>query len=315
MLVSIVIPIYNAETYLKICLERLMALEMNDVEFICVDDGSSDNSFNLCKMYSERDCRIKVIKQKNSGVSCARNTGLKNSTGKYVAFVDADDWILPGYDKMLDKLRTLDCDLICFDYEYWYSENKVDVCSRGYSSCKVSENEILQKLLSGKSNNVWSNIYRRKIIEEKNIRFPGNITIGEDYFFNLKYFCEIKNIFYINEALYCYNLSNQSSAMHKISTSRIQDYMVIFDEIESMCRKKNLDFTFDYNYYLDEIFFNLFNSITVDKDLHKKFQNSKLKQEIAKYPYREIRRVVKKEMIVHGIYMISFVRKIIRKMK
>ena len=97
MLISIIIPVYNVELDLEKCLESIINQTYKNIEIILIDDGSTDNSGKICDIYAEKDCRIELLKQENSGVCSARNLGISKATGEYVTFVDADDWIEEDY--------------------------------------------------------------------------------------------------------------------------------------------------------------------------------------------------------------------------
>ena len=109
-LVSIIVPIYNAQNYLNRCLDSLLAQTLEDIEIILINDGSKDDSLAICRAYEEKDSRIIVIDQKNAGVSAARNAGLDRASGQYVGFVDPDDWVEPDmYALMYEKTHSLGC--------------------------------------------------------------------------------------------------------------------------------------------------------------------------------------------------------------
>lgn len=108
MFLSIVVPVYNVETYLKRCLESILACKLTDYEVILVNDGSTDNSFNICLDFEKRYSEIKVINQKNGGLSNARNSGLKEAKGTYIAFIDSDDYIISeNFSRVIEKLKNI----------------------------------------------------------------------------------------------------------------------------------------------------------------------------------------------------------------
>lgn len=112
MKVSIIVPVYNTEAYLERCLKSLVNQTLKDIEIICIDDGSKDNSVAILKKYSQLDKRIKIIEQENLGVSVARNNGLKLATGEYIGFVDSNDWIdLDFYEKLYNAAKKYDADI------------------------------------------------------------------------------------------------------------------------------------------------------------------------------------------------------------
>ena len=117
-LISVIVPVYNVEKYIKKCLDSIIYQTYKNIEIILVDDGSTDNSGIICDVYKERDKRIKVIHKKNNGVSAARNTGIENANGKWISFVDSDDWIDKNYFEILiSKIynNDIDCILCCYN--------------------------------------------------------------------------------------------------------------------------------------------------------------------------------------------------------
>ena len=124
-LISVIIPVYNVEKYLHRCLDSVIAQTYQNIEIICVDDGSIDESGRICNQYAVRDARIKVIHQENQGLSAARNRGLDAAEGEYIAFVDSDDYILEDmYKKMLDKLLNYNVDLCVCQWQYEFSDGR-----------------------------------------------------------------------------------------------------------------------------------------------------------------------------------------------
>ncbi len=115
--VSIIIPVYNVEKYLQRCLDSVVNQTLKDIEIICVNDGSTDNSAIILEEFSKKDERIKIVNQKNGGLSRARNTGLEHSNGDYIGFLDSDDWIdLDYYEKLHDAAERNNCDIAFADF-------------------------------------------------------------------------------------------------------------------------------------------------------------------------------------------------------
>lgn len=118
-LITVIVPVYNVEKYLRRCLDSIIGQTYQNLEILCIDDGSIDNSGEICEQYAARDARIKVIHQENQGLSTARNRGLDAAEGEYIAFVDSDDYILEDmYKKMLAKLLDYNVDLCVCQWQY-----------------------------------------------------------------------------------------------------------------------------------------------------------------------------------------------------
>lgn len=183
-LVSVVVPIYNSERYIYECLSSILRQSYNKIEVIIIDDGSTDNSYELCKKISLRDSRVKIYRQKNLGVSAARNNGILHSNGKYVMFVDSDDWLDPNFlQNILDD-----------EYDLDVSTNKKNII------CKAMpiENDIQNYCFSKEMYKFFlgpvCKIYRMDIIKRENIAFRTDMNFGEDTMFNIDYLRYAKKV-------------------------------------------------------------------------------------------------------------------------
>lgn len=190
-MVSIIVPVYNAQNSLERCLMSIIRQGYQQWELILVDDGSQDDSLEICKRYSNMDSRIQVIHTDNCGVSSARNTGMENAQGEYIVFVDSDDMIHPDF---LSECLSNKEDLIVTNY---IKPSKID--SLHY---KEDHPELIFQQRGVRT--VWGKVFVRKIIEEHHIRFDTNIRYGEDTIFVLQYCLHIKTIAYVFQHLYEY---------------------------------------------------------------------------------------------------------------
>lgn len=182
---SVIIPVYNVEKNIKRCVESVLAQSFEDFELILVDDGSSDNSGELCEKYATQDERIIVIHQKNQGVSVARNEGLKKATGKYVVFIDSDDFVKKD---LLYNLNQSDTDLVLVGFSDFY-DNKVtkNILSANEHWEINSDEGILKFLKTSGAVFVWGKRYKKSIIDENNIKFRDDMKFSEDIIFNNDY--------------------------------------------------------------------------------------------------------------------------------
>ena len=209
-LISVIIPVYNSIRYLDACVASILKFQDIDLECILVDDGSTDGSGALCDRIAQSDNRVSVIHQFNSGVSIARNNGIKRATGTYLYFLDSDDIC---YITDLDFLYS-NYDLIIGQYAIGQEENH-------YIAHSVESPEILEiRFLKDQLKIcIGSFIIRRDIIIDNNIHFPNDIKYGEDQEFILKSISESKNIIQTKKT-FCLYRSNLSSAMYKITLTR-----------------------------------------------------------------------------------------------
>lgn len=149
--VSIIVPIYNGELYIKKCIESLLEQTLQNIEIILIDDGSTDNSKEIIDSYSKLDKRIKSIFQKNSGPSTARNIGIKNATGEYITFVDADDWVnKETYSELYDRASENNVDVAFCALYYEYPD---DITKNFISNYPIKSNVILNVSVNSSSQN------------------------------------------------------------------------------------------------------------------------------------------------------------------
>lgn len=169
-MISVIVPVYNVEPYLRKCLDSILAQTYRDLEILIIDDGSTDGSGRICDEYGEKDNRIKVFHTENKGLSCARNFGLDNANGDWIGFVDSDDWIEPDmYEVLIKRAEETGADVVECGYiiEYVKKQKKCSVTQKIIPSA-----ESIDALINGKiQTRVWNKIYRGKLFAE--IRFPN----------------------------------------------------------------------------------------------------------------------------------------------
>lgn len=215
--VSIIVPVYQVENYIRQCVDSILAQTFTDFELILVDDGSKDQSEQICDEYAEMDKRVKVIHQKNSGAAAARNNGISYADGRYLCFVDADDWI---EDTMIEKcvfhMKEYDADVLRHGHtmELWkdgkcVNEQKKNAPNFSKSLTHKQITEEMEKFWISCSNYVWNYFFKKEAIGQ--IRFP-EIKISEDHIFVLKVLENCKKICFLSEECYHYCMRMGSSA-------------------------------------------------------------------------------------------------------
>lgn len=200
---SIIVPVYNVERYISRCIDSILKQTIQDFELILIDDGSPDNSGNICDEYAQLDNRIVVVHQENKGVSAARNKGLDIAKGKYIVFVDSDDEVTSDYLECMDNS---DADLVISGVKKIGSNGKVQHCL-AYSTLYINdiENSTISKMISDKSINfIYAKRYKKKIIDLENISFPNDMELAEDTLFCAKYTCACQTIEYVDAVSYVY---------------------------------------------------------------------------------------------------------------
>lgn len=184
--VSIIVPVYNAEKYLRECVESVLCQTLSDIELILVDDGSTDSSPTLCDQYAAQDRRVKVIHKPNGRAASARNAGLRAASGEYVAFVDADDWISPDmYEKMLQTNADVTlCDYVRFQGEKLFPFTQPNVAAGFYNKAQIREKIYPHLVMDGIEYPItisnWALLIRREIIVKNRLSYREDIRISED---------------------------------------------------------------------------------------------------------------------------------------
>ena len=226
-MVSIIVPVYNAQNCLDRCLMSIIRQSDPQWELILVDDGSQDDSLAICKGYSDKDSRIRVIHTENFGVSSARNTGIENAHGEYITFVDADDMIHPNF---LSECLSNKEDLIVTNYKKPW---KID--SLHY---KEDHPELVFQQRGVRP--VWGKVFVRKIIEDHHIRFDTNVRYAEDTIFVLQYCFHIKTIAYVFQHFYVYeNPPYYAVFKYKTTLDEFLNILSILQELTLRLRAKS----------------------------------------------------------------------------
>ncbi len=205
--VSVIIPVYNVEPWLAECLDSLINQTYENIEIICVNDGSKDKSLDILKEYQQKDGRIVVIDQKNQGASAARNAGIRASTGNYITFVDSDDYVdLSTYELCMNKISETGADVLEFDYIYFPNRDN----NRAIST-KVYKNNSFAAITNNDYNNfIWNKVYKRSLIVDNGIYFREDVSYCEDDLFILMLYPKANNIVPLSQKLYYYRQRENS---------------------------------------------------------------------------------------------------------
>ncbi|HFI0525472.1 TPA: glycosyltransferase [Streptococcus suis] len=227
-LVSIIIPIYNVENYLEQCIISVVHQTYKNLEIILVNDGSPDNSFEICKQWKRKDSRIKLINKDNGGLSDARNCGLRVASGELVLFVDSDDWIsINMVENMVNKMIQNDVDLVVCDFIRAFPDGFMEKNNKqDFPPKVVSVEEFLKLVLEDKvlTNHAWRRLYKKKYIP-KDV-FPKNRNF-EDIFSTPKFVENMSKVLIVNDAYYFYRV-NDSSIVNNLNYKNVKDH---FDAI------------------------------------------------------------------------------------
>lgn len=221
-LVSIIVPVYNAEEYLAECIESVINQKYKNIEVILIDDGSKDRSLNICNNYKKMDDRITVISQPNKGVSAARNTGIEYSKGDYIIFVDSDDFVTDSYcDDLLEVIKDNESvGMVVQGFCRLYSDNHKEKISYRINDGIYNYEEFMKSIIDDGSFSGFTLqsscgiLYRKDIIEENHIRFREAVKFNEDGLFSTEYFFASKKNVYINFSIadYFYRVNYDSAS-------------------------------------------------------------------------------------------------------
>ena len=240
--VSVIVPIYNTAVYLKQCIESILKQTIKSFELILIDDGSSDNSLEICKSY-QGDTRVKVLQKPRGGVSSARNLGLDHANGKYIVFVDSDDYIGENYlfDLIKNGEEKRGDTLVCSAYQSFTTEKIND---------RVTPTDFSVDVVSGMTKEqfryfvfeyaifgVYCKLYRNDIIKNNHIRFNERLQTAEDFEFNMQYQKHIEQICHIQSVQYYYRLGHKVLKNSFITQSSIESVHVMTHEIICFAKK------------------------------------------------------------------------------
>lgn len=216
--VSVLVPIYNVEKYLRQCLDSLVAQTLEDIEIICINDGSTDNSLQIIEEYASKDSRIKIINKTNSGYGASMNMGLAQASGKYVGIVESDDYVKENmFEELYNLASEKDLDIAKSDYYYYYSKDnisrhsgRIPLKNVGKVFCVKDDVDILRIWPA-----IWSSVYKNEFLKENNIKFletPG--ASYQDTSFAFKTLACAKKIWFTSKAYLYYRQDNENSSIN-----------------------------------------------------------------------------------------------------
>ena len=190
-MVSIIVPVYNAEQYLRRCVDSILNQEYTDFEVFLVNDGSTDSSGDICEEYGNKDTRVNVIQKENTGVSDSRNLALDRARGKYLQFLDSDDWITPDATRLFVRAaEEYGCDMVISDFYRVVGERlspKGDIEEEGVLTQEEFAAHMMENPADFYYGVLWNKLYRWDMVEEDSLRRDTNIIWCEDFLFNLDY--------------------------------------------------------------------------------------------------------------------------------
>lgn len=319
--VSVIVPVYNVEKYLPACLDSLINQTLKDIEIICINDGSKDGSLDILQNYAQKDKRIKVIDQKNQGVSVARNSGLAIAKGQYLAFCDGDDFFETKLlEKAYKKITEKKTDVLIFGTNEVNPDGNKNVrwdmpLLQDFSDGKFSTTEM--NLFIHLLHSLWDKLYRTDFIKKNNILFPTKIKVAEDNIFVLETYLKHATYAFLPECLYNYRVGREGSATTN-SKDCIINQINAFKRLETSKIYQNQDMSTKrvvINQFLDGCIWLLNQSEKINKKHYltqiKKFvrylESQYSKNEIKKMPnYGKLRKIFKeKNSLLENIFSLK----------
>ncbi len=228
-MISIIVPIYNTERYLDRCIRAILNSTYRDFELLLINDGSEDNSGEVCKKYLKKHSQIRYYEQKHKGVSAARNRGIEECHGEWIIFVDSDDAISCDFLDTIAKQEYQEYDLLIFDYALLKDVTSVHTVFQSLGKQAYEKEEMIfliestlyssQLVKTGRTSlrSSWAEAYKSSIINQYSLRFSTELAIAEDTLFNIEYLLKIKSCLYLQKKVYFFEL-RPNSATHGFYT-------------------------------------------------------------------------------------------------
>ncbi len=313
-MVSVIVPVYKVEPYLRQCVESILAQTYTDFELILVDDGSPDNCGAICDEYAQKDSRVRVVHQKNGGLSAARNAGLDIAKGEYVIFIDSDDYIAPNLvETAMAEMQTgVEC--VCFNYSV-VTESNTKIAEQmilediDLRTAEKKERFIYNLLMHRIGWEAWNKLFLREAIERNKIRFDPQIKYAEDQLFSVCYFMCATKVKSVPDSLYFY-VKREGSIMSEHSA--INNVAIISDlsqRLFEFCRQqKNCEWAVEK--------FALINYLIIGNELRKLVLNLNMNRrqirteimckvdniEFVMEQFKQLKKCRKKLAELHGKY-------------
>ncbi len=282
--VSVIVAIYNVETYLKKCVDSIISQKYKEIEIILVNDGSSDDSELICEKYQKIDKRIKVINQSNKGLVAARQEGAKIATGEYVLFVDGDDWIEEDMiHKMIEPIiKNKNIDMVVCNFSYDYKQYSVQnnwKISKGLYKKQKIEEEIVPNLIYPRivPSSVCCKLIRKKIVDDNIYRINRNIEIGEDTIMTTLSVLDCRNMYLLDsKPLYHYR-QNENSMTKKYKKEYFAKTLTLVDNLKTEVSKKKRE---DVNKQINQLLVT-FGFLAIENEYISKYNSVRERKRIS----------------------------------
>lgn len=297
MKISVIVPIYKSEKYLRRCVDSILNQTYTDLEVILVNDGSPDSCPQICEAYRREDSRVIVLHQKNAGVSAARNTGLDRASGEYITFVDSDDYIEPYmYSKMVRIIKQYDCDIVMCDcvkefsnYSESYTHNirsgfydKSHLLKEYYPHLLIMDNMEYPATISN-----WLLLFRNNK-SFSNIRYIEGVRYSEDWLFGACLLKQASSFYYMKNQNFYHYFMNDQSATHKYVDDKWHDYEILYFKMTEYFKDTDYDFSEQLNKVLLFLIYNAVGEILSTQKLNSVEKVKKAKKILSEEYVREM---------------------------
>lgn len=298
-MISVIIPVYNVENYLHVCLNSVLKQTYGDFEVICVDDASTDSSLEILEYFTQKDSRIKILKNdSNMGPGVSRNRGLDVAQGKYVSFLDGDDWLSPNaFEILVEKAEADNFDVLIFKNIVYYDEPK-DFGMELYYDMEYMdkfENKVFNHFdldkskLFSISNAVWNKFYLKSFLDDNDIRFPIENLIFEDNPFFYKVLTSAKRISLIDK--YLHNRRRRPGSITTLNNERLFNYIdITFKVLDVFLEDEEV-----YEYYKKEVLTYIFSTVFIGK-------YNQIEDQFKEEFYKRVQEAYKGYMKKYGLY-------------
>lgn len=313
-LISIIIPVYNVEKYIDRCLSSVINQIYKNIEIIVVNDGSTDNSENICKKYAEEDKRIVLTNQSNKGLSAARNAGLEAAKGKYVMFVDSDDYVEENYVfHPYHKLIETDSDIVEFNYRVCYKNGEKEILINDHEFT-VYGIDILRYNLQGRiSDRSWNKLYKKELFNE--IKFPEG-EIYEEVGTTFLLLKQARSYAFIPDVFYNYRSRNGSIAHDDEKYLNEQLYQQVKNKYEFLRDLNGIEKDLDVYYFYSLLeYCNKVCILSDEKDKVKQLCNEIIKLSKTYNPKLSFKQIVCIMAMKTNVYLYRFINIMYAKIK
>lgn len=238
--VSVIVPVYNVEKYLKRCLDSLINQTLSDIDIICINDGSKDSSLQILEQYAQKDSRIVIYNQENSGLSVARNTGLEHASGEYIGFVDSDDWVdLDFYEKLYNSAKNNNADIAVADFIREHPNKKPKRLKLKEEKIYTTPEDKFMICKVHREGCVWNKIYRTEFIHSINLKFVPKMYY-EDRDFTIRSLYFSKKLVTTPNTYYRYFVNPKSIVNKKRNNIQDEHYILVRQQVLQFIKEHNI---------------------------------------------------------------------------